>query len=404
VPAGAVEGADALEREGLLTRDGDRVVARLRITAWNRRLLAQDVTDGSVRADVVPGPGEASQTLASLTVRRPGQTVLDLGCGCGPQTLLAAVHADRVVATDLNPHAAELTALSARLNGAGVVETRVGDSYEPVAGERFDLLVANPPFVISPDTDLLYRDSGLGPGELCRRIVAGAGEHLEEGGMASILCSWGGGSPDTLREWLAGSGCDALAISYGPQDVVDYAAHWTQLTTAASGADAQAEAIARWLRFYEAAGIEAIWFAALVLRRRTGAANWFTVIDAARPAKGSGSPQLERIFAAQELTGDALIDAPLVPAAHHRLVHTLGWRGEGYGVGDIRLVLEDDVGIDGPVDAPAVDVLLALDGRPARAVIAAVAAARGVGEGELAAAVLPSLQRLYRRGFLVRTA
>ena len=108
MPGSALAGLDAaaLEAEGLLAREGERVRARLRISVWNGLLMAHDAGDGRPRPDVVPGPRESAQTLANLTVRRPGQTVLDLGCGCGPHALLAAQHADRVVATDINPRAA----------------------------------------------------------------------------------------------------------------------------------------------------------------------------------------------------------------------------------------------------------------------------------------------------------
>lgn len=410
VPRAAVSDAAALEAEGLLARGADEIRARLRISVWNGLLMAHD-SGGGPRPDVVMEPRESAQTLAHLTVRRPGQTVLDLGCGCGPHALLAARHGERVVATDINPRAVQLTQLSARLNGAGdAVETRLGDLYEPVAGERFGLVLSNPPYVISPDSDLLFRDSGLAPGELCRRIVAGAGEHLEEGGVASVLCSWGSsagsGQWDRLREWVAGTGCDACAVSWGPEDVVAYAVRWTALSAGAAGPRAQAEAIARWGRFYAEAGIEAIWFGALVLRRRSGAENWFVGLDASRPPRRPGGAQLERIFAAQDwLAGrpdDALLDHALVPAAPHRLTHALEWRGAGYELAGIRLTLEDDIGVDAAVDASAVPVLLALDGRPLREIIAAVAAAQGLEEAWLAQESLPCLRQLYGRGFLFR--
>ena len=89
VPRAAVPDAAALEAEGLLAREGDDVRARLRISVWNGLLMAHD-SGGGPRPDVVMEPRESAQTLAHLTVRRPGQTVLDLGCGCGPHALLAA--------------------------------------------------------------------------------------------------------------------------------------------------------------------------------------------------------------------------------------------------------------------------------------------------------------------------
>lgn len=411
VPPAAVPGLDvaALEAEGLLEREGDLARARLRISVWNGLLMAHDAM-GEQAPDVVMPPRESAQTLAHLTVRRAGQPVLDLGCGCGPHALLAAEHAPRVVATDINPRAVAITRLSARLNGVGGVQARVGDLYEPVAGERFGLLLSNPPYVISPDADLLFRDSGLAPGELCRRIVSGAGELLEEDGVATVLCAWvtgaDGGVWEVPRGWAAGTGCDVIAVNYGPHDPVEYATRWTGLSAGALGPEAQAEAIGRWTRFYAEAGIEAIWFGALVLRRRSGAANWFAGLDASRPPSGPGGAQLERIIAAQdELAGrpdDILLGAALVPAAPHRLVHMLEWDGTGYTAAQIRLMLEDDIGVDGMADPPAIHVLLALDGRPVRDVIGALATDQGLDESWLAAASLPSLRRLYERGFLVR--
>jgi SAM-dependent methyltransferase len=403
----AVLDTAALESEGLLLRDGDHVRARLRISVWNGLLMAHDASSDGQRPDVVMGPRESAQTLAHLTVRRPGAAVLDLGCGSGPHALLAAQHATRVVATDLNPRAAAITALSARLNGATTVETRVGDLFEPVAGERFGLVVSNPPYVISPDTDLLYRDSGLAPGELCRRIVSGVGERLEDGGVATVLCSWGGA--ETPRDWVAGSGCDAVQVSFGPEDVVPYAVRWTALSAGGLGPAAQADAIARWVRFYAEAGIEAIWFGALVLRRRPAGDNWFVGLDATRPPRASGSDQLERVMAAQDwLAGrgdEALLDETLVPAAPHRLAHAMDWRGEGYELAAIRFTLDDDIGVDGTLDPPAMHVLLALDGNHSlREVIGAVASANGLEEAWLAEASLPSLRQLYGRGFLERSS
>src|SRR6185369_14241112 len=96
--------------------------------------------------------------------------VLDLGCGQGLQALLAAPHAADVVATDRNPRAVSLTRLAAALNGSSVA-ARQGDLLEPVTGELFDLVVSNPPFVVSPGRRYTYRDAGLEGDEVCRRLV-----------------------------------------------------------------------------------------------------------------------------------------------------------------------------------------------------------------------------------------
>ena len=77
---------------------------------------------------------------------------MDLGTGNGIQALLLSDHAEQVVAVDVNDHALELARFNAILNGRDDrIEFRHGSFLEPVAGERFDLVVSNPPYVLSPE-------------------------------------------------------------------------------------------------------------------------------------------------------------------------------------------------------------------------------------------------------------
>src|SRR5690606_28163957 len=113
----------------------------------------------------VLGISSASTSLAQLTIREPVGRALGLGTGAGVQALHLAAHADEVVATDVNTRALWMTRLNAALNGVEV-DVREGSFFEPLRGERFDLIATNPPFVIAPATGerLVYRDSGL-PGD-----------------------------------------------------------------------------------------------------------------------------------------------------------------------------------------------------------------------------------------------
>src|SRR5689334_1620832 len=142
--------------------------------------------NGGRQADaaVVLGVGGASTTLAGITVRKPVAAALDLGTGSGIQALHAASHAGRVTATDVNPRALEFTRLTLALSGAAPADLREGSLFDPVGAETFDLIVSNPPFVISPGARLTYRDGGMGGDDLCRTLVQQAGEHLAEGGYA----------------------------------------------------------------------------------------------------------------------------------------------------------------------------------------------------------------------------
>ncbi|MFC9288085.1 methyltransferase [Streptomyces sp. NPDC057052] len=227
---------------------------------------------GSRAEGVVLGVGGASTTLAGITVRTPVSAALDLGTGSGIQALHAARHATRVTATDLNPRALHITALTLALSGAPAADLREGSLFEPVRDdETFDLIVSNPPFVISPGARLTYRDGGMGGDDLCRSLVQGAGERLNVGGFAQFLANWqhveGEDWQDRLRSWVP-RGCDAWIVQREVQDVTQYAELW--LRDAGDHQGDPAEYRARydaWLEEFEARKVKAVGFGWITLRR-----------------------------------------------------------------------------------------------------------------------------------------
>src|SRR5437868_3782442 len=137
--------AEELEAAGLVVRDGELVRAPLRLTPHEGLLLAHDGEELVRRTDYVTGVNNATRTLATLTIREPVERALDLGTGCGVLALLATGHAESSVATDVNERALDFARLNSSLNDREV-DLRMGSWFEPVAGESFDLIVANPPF------------------------------------------------------------------------------------------------------------------------------------------------------------------------------------------------------------------------------------------------------------------
>ncbi|CAK7288273.1 DUF7059 domain-containing protein [Streptomyces misionensis] len=226
---------------------------------------------------VVLGVGGASTTLAGITVRTPVAAALDLGTGSGIQALHASRHATRVTATDLNPRALHITALTLALSGAPAAELREGSLFEPVRDdEKFDLIVSNPPFVISPGARLTYRDGGMGGDDLCRSLVQQAGERLNEGGFAQFLANWqhvaGEDWQDRLRSWVP-RGCDAWIVQREVQDVTQYAELWLRDAGDHRGDPAEYQArYDAWLDEFEARKVRAVGFGWITLRR-TGAAE-----------------------------------------------------------------------------------------------------------------------------------
>ena len=138
-------------------------------------LIAADRADRhpSAEPDYVVAPGPASRALARLMLPAPLKAALDLGCGTGYLACRLAARADRVVATDINPRAVAFSRFNAALNGLSNLKCRQGNLFEPLDGNRFDLIGCNPPYVIAPQSTYLYRDGGPG---LCRQILAEAAE------------------------------------------------------------------------------------------------------------------------------------------------------------------------------------------------------------------------------------
>jgi methylase of polypeptide subunit release factors len=239
--------------------------------------VASDLGEGAIgrplSSEHVLGVGGASVTLARCTIRTPVGRVLDVGTGCGVQALHASRHAGSVVATDLSDRALAFARLNLALNGVRA-ELRQGDLLEPAGAERFDLIVSNPPFVITPRTTSLpaytYRDGGLAGDDVVRGLVTGVGRVLAPGGVAQLLGNWEDrqGEPWTERvaAWLDESGLDGWVVQREMQDPAQYAELWMR-----DGGDPEPGRRERlyeaWLDDFASRDVEAIGFGVVTLRR-----------------------------------------------------------------------------------------------------------------------------------------
>lgn len=153
------------------------------------------IHDGCVfrLADGAQAPKAGSLFLLRHLDVGDGEEVLDVGTGAGFLAVVAARRAKRVVATDVVPAAVALVRQNAALNGVGDrVEARLGDCYDPVRGEAFDLIVSGPPQMPTPpererDDWMARADNGGVDGwAVLDRLIAGAPAHLKPGGRLLV--------------------------------------------------------------------------------------------------------------------------------------------------------------------------------------------------------------------------
>lgn len=385
---------ERLVADGMLAQSVGEVAARLDCRPYGSDdgtdlWVVSDLTPGldgrpqQVTSDYVLGISPASTSLAQLTLRHDVATALDLGTGCGVQALHLAGHADRVVATDVNQRALDLARFNAELNEvADRVDVRNGSFFEPVAGERFDLISTNPPFVISPATGrqeqrLVYRDSGMPGDQVVEHIVRTAPAHLTDGGWCQVLANWAVMADlpwdERLAAWLPPE-CDGLVVQREVIDPAAYVELWLKDSGhhPSTGSGHAADYIERydtWLAWLEDQGVVGIGFGWINLHR-TGAST--------------GSNEVKR----ELLDWPYDVEQPIAPAiAEWARAHA------GEVDPDTTLVVRSDVRQEtvGPVGAedPATILLRQQRGlRRARQVDTVVAAVVGACDGELPVGVI----------------
>ncbi|HET9127023.1 MAG TPA: methyltransferase, partial [Propionibacteriaceae bacterium] len=368
-------------------------------------------TTAPTRPDYVLGVSPASTSLAQMTARRPVGSALDLGTGCGVQALHLRRHSARVVGTDVNPRALRLASLTAALNEADI-DLRDGSLYEPVEGERFDLIVTNPPYVMSPPTRdadrLTYREGAFAGDGLVRAVVQGAPGHLTDGGMLQVLGNWAvvDGVPwqERVAGWVEGSGCDLWVVERERLDIFDYIEIW--LTDAGlAGSREWRPRYDAWLDYFSHLGITGVGM------------GWLAVTNAHREAPDidieSWPHAIEQpvgpVFAARaDAVTAATLPLPDLLARRWRLDAPVSEEtlGEPGATDPAHVVLRSAAGLRRAVEVSTLTggVLGACDGDlPLGDIVQAVASLLSVPVEDALAETVPLVRKLLRQGMLIAT-
>jgi methylase of polypeptide subunit release factors len=417
LPTLGLAGAAALR---LVREQGPGVVATCDLRPYGDEghawWVASDLTELATRAplreDHVLGIGGASTTLASWTPRPAVERALDVGTGCGVQALHLGSHAQRITVTDISTRALEFARFNAVLNRLDweVVE---GSMLDPVAGQRFGLIVSNPPFVITPrrpDVPLFeYRDGGQSGDSIVADLVRSIGDHLEPGGVAQFLGNWEVvGDTDwreRVRGWVTGTGLDAWIVQRDVQDPAEYAETWSRDGGHHNATTEFATMYAAWLDDFASRGVSAIGFGVITLQKPVGEREPFVdLTEATGPVTAPMGPHVlsglrartwlaehdddELVAVAWRCADDVVEERHGRPGDEQPAVIQLR---QGVGLG--RVVRLDTVG------AALVSVC---DGSlPAGVALDAIAELLGEDAGAVRASGLPVLRALVADGLLV---
>lgn len=321
--------------------------------------------------------GPDSLRLAAALPSAVGRRVLDMGAGCGLQGLLAVPGAAESVLVDVEPDSLWMSARNRVLNRvAWPVRVVAGDLYEPVAEERFDLVVTLPPYVPTvPGAAQTEVTAGGADGlELVRRLVAGTAQHLREGGELVALCQLlcRGDTPLLATELGAlAPGLDARLVVGEWHPLQPYLVDLATTLSAHQGAGDVRSLVDRYRSSLRALGVTGVCTA---------------IVRLVRPAAGSATPRVRVVGGRRTRPDDVASRAPGVDLVTDGTVRVATLGGASTAV----------------VEGPTAALLDALDGR--RTIAEAAAAAWGRLEGadptDVADQAVRRIDQLRRQGLV----
>jgi SAM-dependent methyltransferase len=340
----------------------------------------------------------------------PVGRTLDLGTGNGILALAAAKHSGSVVATDLNARARQFCEFNAALNGINNLEFREGNSFEPVAGESFDLILANPPFFVTPSVRHVFSDNSMELDGFCRTLIRQTPEHLNENGYCQMIIEWVQvkGQPwrERLAEWFNSSGCDVWVLSTYKRSAAEYAMIrvMEDRDQMASPAD-QAATSTQWQAYFENNEVESIHGGVLVMRRRAGR-NWIRMEELhSMPSRAFGE-FIRRVFENHDYLethsdDDLLACRPALPSSA-RLQKQFAISPEGWRHTSVELQLGEGLPYSIVLQPQVADFIAACNGQRTLGEIAgAMAAALSVDPAVVHRETCGIVRQIAERGMMM---
>jgi methylase of polypeptide subunit release factors len=191
---------------------------------------------------VFSGHNALTRSFVKLLPEAPSGRGLELCTGTGVAAIAMALRGNQCTASDIAARSVHFAQFNAWLNDCHRVEVVESDLYQAMEGERFDCIVAHPPYVPALSNTLTYRDGGETGDAIVRGTIAGIPAHLATGGTFQVLCL----AMDTadapfelrVREWL-GPSADEFDLVFAVSSSVAPERLASRVTARAGGSTAE---------------------------------------------------------------------------------------------------------------------------------------------------------------------
>jgi hypothetical protein len=241
-----------------------------------------------------------------------------------------------------------------------------------VRGERFDLILANPPFFVTPSVRRVYSDNSMELDGFCRMLIRQAPEHLNENGYCQMMIEWvqvrGQPWQDRLKEWLEDLGCDSQVLVSYVRSAADYVMIRAQeFREDELGAADQAALTTEWQTYFEGNRVEAVYGGFIVLRKREGQ-NRIRMEELGAPPMRPFGEFLRRTFENRDALEkhaseeEMLATRPALPASA-RLVKQYAISPEGWKLASVDLQLGEGLPYSLALQPQVAEFVALCDGR-----------------------------------------
>jgi methylase of polypeptide subunit release factors len=361
-----------LTKTGMAVIDGDLIRPTVMLAPMGDFIVVADPLfrmQPVEEPDIILWPNDTTRLLLNSCVKADCGPALDLGAGCGIISLFLSKFSIHVVATDLNSRSEEFVQFNRWLNSAPEIEALTGDTFEPVASRRFDRILANPPFFITPSSDVLYCQNPLELDGFCRRVAREGAALLNEGGFLQMVFEWVelDGEPwkERLASWVEDTGCDAWIYRSYVTSPDSYAHQRTNRQYATSPKNATA-AFERAMEYYRRHKVVRVLGGLMALRRRAGS-NWLQIEEGrVNPGQPFGN-LIQEIFETQDALRQASDDHQLLMlkprlSQESQLEQQFTLENRAWAVESIKLTLHHALPAEIVVESSVADFLARCDG------------------------------------------